>query len=161
VRKQLQAFKTNFGGVDLRFAKRKNLTAYDVLIIASMIEREAMLPRERPLIASVIYNRLRKGTPLGIDSTIRFATGNWDHPLTGDDGRRLRGARPRLALREAAGPARALRRDGARAAGVGLPRRERHDPAQAGGPRASRPPDRGRRRDRGGQHAHLRERRDR
>jgi UPF0755 protein len=85
VGKQLQAFEDNFGRVDLRFAKRKNLTAYDVLIIASMVEREAMLARERPLIASVIYNRLHKGTPLGIDATIRFATGNWTRPLTNAD----------------------------------------------------------------------------
>jgi UPF0755 protein len=82
VRKQLQAFEDRFGTVDMRFARRKNLTPYDVLIIASMIEREAQLPRERRLIASVIYNRLRRGTPLGIDATIRFATGNWTRPLT-------------------------------------------------------------------------------
>jgi len=37
--------------------------------------------RERPLIASVIYNRLREGIPLGIDATIRYATNNWDRPL--------------------------------------------------------------------------------
>ena len=42
-----------------------------------MVEREAQLPRERPLIAAVIYNRLKQGIPLGIDATIRYATGNW------------------------------------------------------------------------------------
>jgi uncharacterized YceG family protein len=46
-----------------------------------MVEREAQLPRERPLIASVIYNRLKQGMPLGIDATIRYATGNWTRPL--------------------------------------------------------------------------------
>ena len=61
--------------------KRKNLNAYDVLIIASLIEREAMVAKERPLIASVIYNRLRDGIPLGIDATVRFVTGNWKRPL--------------------------------------------------------------------------------
>jgi peptidoglycan lytic transglycosylase G len=83
VRKQLDAFRSEFGTADLRFAKRKNLTAYDVLIIASMIEREAQLARERRVIASVIYNRLHKRMSLGIDATIRFATGNWTRPLTG------------------------------------------------------------------------------
>jgi UPF0755 protein len=39
------------------------------------------VPRERPLIASVIYNRLRRGIPLGIDATIRFALNQWDEPL--------------------------------------------------------------------------------
>ncbi|HWH45650.1 MAG TPA: endolytic transglycosylase MltG [Thermoleophilaceae bacterium] len=82
VSKQLQAFKREFRKVSLTRAKRRNLTAYDVLIIASMVEREAMLDKERPVIASVIYNRLRRGEPLGIDATIRFATNNWEKPLT-------------------------------------------------------------------------------
>jgi UPF0755 protein len=79
---QLAAFKREFRKVDLRAARRKNLTPYDVLIIASMVEREAQVPTERRVIASVIYNRLREDIPLGIDATIRFATGNWERPLT-------------------------------------------------------------------------------
>jgi peptidoglycan lytic transglycosylase G len=81
VAKQLAAFKQNFGKVGMAYARRKNLTRYDVLIIASLVEREAQLDRERPLIASVIYNRLRDGTPLGIDATIRYQTGNWQTPI--------------------------------------------------------------------------------
>ena len=81
VARQLDAFKKNFDGVDMRYAKDKNLTPYDVLIIASMVEREASVDKDRPLIASVIYNRLKAGIPLGIDATIRFATGNWTEPL--------------------------------------------------------------------------------
>ena len=81
VDRQLVAFKRSLDQVDLRFAKDKNLTPYDVLTIASMVEREAQLPRERKLVASVIYNRLSQGIPLGIDATIRFATGNWSEPL--------------------------------------------------------------------------------
>jgi uncharacterized YceG family protein len=81
VAKQLQAFKQNFASVDLRRARRKNLTRYDVLVIASMVEREAQLARERPVIAAVIYNRLSDGMPLGIDATVRFATNNWTRPL--------------------------------------------------------------------------------
>ena len=65
----------------MRYARRKNLTPYDVLIIASLIEREAMVAKERPLIASVIYNRLHEGIPLGIDATVRFVTNNWKRPL--------------------------------------------------------------------------------
>jgi UPF0755 protein len=81
VRRQLEAFKANFDKVDMSYAERKNLTAYDVLTIASLVEREAMLPRERPLIASVIYNRLRDDIRLDIDATTRFAVGNWKTPL--------------------------------------------------------------------------------
>ena len=81
VNEQLAEFKRNFAKVDLSYAKRKNLTPYDVLIIASLIDREAMVAKERPLIASVIYNRLHEGIPLGIDATVRFVTNNWKRPL--------------------------------------------------------------------------------
>jgi len=81
VNEQLTHFKRNFDQVDLSYAKRKNLTPYDVLIIASLIDREAMVAKERPLIASVIYNRLHDGIPLGIDATVRFITHNWKRPL--------------------------------------------------------------------------------
>jgi cell division protein YceG involved in septum cleavage len=82
VQLQLQDFKRRFGGVDMGYARSKNLTRHDVVTIASMVEREAQLEKERPLIAAVIYNRLHEGMPLGIDATIRFATGNYDRPLT-------------------------------------------------------------------------------
>jgi uncharacterized YceG family protein len=82
VQLQLQDFKRRIAGVDMGYAKSKNLTIYDVLIIASMIEREAGVPGQRKLVAAVIYNRLHEGMPLGIDATIRFATGNYTQPLT-------------------------------------------------------------------------------
>ena len=82
VARQLDAFKQRMAGVDLSYAKSKNLTAYDVVIIASMIEREVQIPEERRLVSAVIYNRLRDDIPLGIDATIRFAVDNYTEPLT-------------------------------------------------------------------------------
>jgi peptidoglycan lytic transglycosylase G len=82
VEAQLIAFKREFRRVNLRYARRRNLNGYDVLTIASMVEREAQLPAERRLIASVIYNRLHAHMPLGIDASIRFATDNWTRPLS-------------------------------------------------------------------------------
>jgi UPF0755 protein len=81
VRDQARAFRANTAGIDWGYAKSKNLTRYDVLIIASMIERETAVARERRLVASVIYNRLRDGIPLGIDATTRYAENNWTRPL--------------------------------------------------------------------------------
>jgi len=69
---QLAFFEENFAKVDLAFARKKNLTPYDVLIIASMVEKETIAPDERPKVAAVIYNRLKAGMPLGIDATIRY-----------------------------------------------------------------------------------------
>ena len=72
VRDQLRAFRRQWRKVNLRYARSKNLTPYDVLIIASMIEKETVAPEERRLVAAVIYNRLRNRMPLGIDATIRY-----------------------------------------------------------------------------------------
>ena len=72
VRDQLRAFARQWNKVSLSYARSKNLTPYDVLVIASMVEKEAVAPEERPLVAAVIYNRLRLGMPLGIDATIRY-----------------------------------------------------------------------------------------
>ncbi len=72
---QLAHFDTNWKKVDQRHARTKNLTPYDVLIIASMVEKETIAPKERPLVAAVIYNRLKAGMPLGIDATIRYGLG--------------------------------------------------------------------------------------
>jgi UPF0755 protein len=81
VKQQLDAFDENFKHVDLSYAKKKHLTRYDVLIIASMIEREVQVPRERALVSAVIYNRLKQGMTLSIDATIRYYTNNWTRPI--------------------------------------------------------------------------------
>lgn len=82
VQLQLQDFKRRIKGVNMSYAKSKNLTVYDVLTIASMVQREAGVSSQYKDVASVIYNRLHEGMPLGIDATIRFATGNYTKPLT-------------------------------------------------------------------------------
>jgi UPF0755 protein len=69
---QLRAFRRNWRTINLAYARSKNLTPYDVLTIASMVEKEAVAPDERPKIARVIYNRLHARMPLGIDATVRY-----------------------------------------------------------------------------------------
>jgi UPF0755 protein len=82
VGEQLQAFRQNVAGVNISYAKSKNLTVYDVLTIASMIDKEVMVPSERALVAAVIYNRLHRGMPLGIDATTRFEFHNYTGEIT-------------------------------------------------------------------------------
>ena len=77
VSQQLAAFKENVAQVNMSYAKSKNLTPYDVLTIASMIEREARVPGDRAKVAAVIYNRLHRGMALGIDATILYHLGSW------------------------------------------------------------------------------------
>jgi UPF0755 protein len=82
VQLQLEDFKKRIKGVNMKYAKSKNLTVYDVLTIASIIEHEAGLASQRKLVAAVVYNRLHEGMTLGSDATVRFATGNFTRPLT-------------------------------------------------------------------------------
>jgi len=79
---QLTEFKHVFAQIDMRYARAHGLTPYDVLIIASIVEKEAATARDRPLVASVIYNRLRDGYPLGMDSTTRYEFNDYNKPLT-------------------------------------------------------------------------------
>lgn len=72
VRDQLAAFQRAWSQVDMRSARSKGMSAYDVLIIASIVEKEALVPKERPLIAAVIYNRLKAQMPIGIDASLRY-----------------------------------------------------------------------------------------
>jgi conserved hypothetical protein, YceG family len=69
---QLKAFRANWGKVNLAYARSKNLTPYDVLTIASLIEKETPAPEERQLVSAVIYNRLHARMNLGIDATTRY-----------------------------------------------------------------------------------------
>lgn len=74
---QLKAFKRNFAAINTKYAQAHGLTPYDVVIIASLIQGEALLPDDFGKVASVIYNRLRLGMYLGLDSTVAYATGNY------------------------------------------------------------------------------------
>lgn len=61
-------------------ARSRGLTARQIVTTASIIETEAKLASERPLVASVIYNRLEKGIPLAVDSSVIYASkleGKW------------------------------------------------------------------------------------
>ena len=54
-------------------AKKLGITLDQALIIASIVEREARVEHDRPLIASVMYNRLREKMPLQVDATVEYA----------------------------------------------------------------------------------------
>ncbi len=73
VEEQLLALRENFGSREIEQAHALGVTPYQLLIVASMVEREAQIPGDRPKIAAVIYNRLKQGMPLGIDASIYYA----------------------------------------------------------------------------------------
>jgi UPF0755 protein len=89
VRMMLGQFTEETRGLDFTKPPIGGLTPYQILVIASMIEREAKVPQDRAKIAAVIYNRLRKPMRLQIDATVQYEylrrTGRYKNPLTTDD----------------------------------------------------------------------------
>jgi UPF0755 protein len=73
LREMLDELDEVMAGQDLDAARRLKLSNYEILIVASMIEREARVAEDRPKVARVIYNRLKAKRALQIDATIQYA----------------------------------------------------------------------------------------
>jgi UPF0755 protein len=66
-------------------AARIKVTPYQALIVASLVEKEARVPGDRPKVARVIYNRLAAGMPLGVDAALCYEKGQIPCKLTQSD----------------------------------------------------------------------------
>lgn len=82
IRLMLDQYQTEVASLDLAGAEADlhdaygvTLTNYDLIKVASIIEREAVTEEDRPLVSSVIYNRLRDGMNLQSDATMGYVTG--------------------------------------------------------------------------------------
>jgi UPF0755 protein len=71
---------------------QQDLNVYEAVTLASIVEKESVIPEEMPLIASVFLNRLKAGIKLEADSTVQYAIGYnrdqnswWTNPLSGAD----------------------------------------------------------------------------
>jgi UPF0755 protein len=86
VTRMLEQYLMETQTLDISSAReRLNLSEYELVIVASLIEKEAAGPEERPLVASVIYNRIRKDMPLQIDASIHYALDKQGEELSLDD----------------------------------------------------------------------------
>jgi len=82
----LRQYAVETENLDLAGAQdRFNLTEYELITVASLIEEESANPEERSLIAGVIYNRIRAGMPLQVDATVQYALGKTKEDLKLDD----------------------------------------------------------------------------
>jgi UPF0755 protein len=84
IERLLDEFQSEAEGLPWDSAPKLGVTPYQVVVVASMIEREARFAQDRAKIAAVIYNRLKKGMPLQIDATVQYALGSWDKLTTKD-----------------------------------------------------------------------------
>ena len=72
-------------GLSTASAAALGMTPYQVIIVASIVEKEGYIPVNMPDTARVIYNRLAQGTPLQMDSTVLYALGQDGGPVTSQD----------------------------------------------------------------------------
>jgi UPF0755 protein len=82
---QLQAFNKKTASLAWEKADTLQLTPYQIIIVASLVEKEAVTESDRATVAAVIYNRLKKKMSLGLDVTVRYAVNKWTEPLTDAD----------------------------------------------------------------------------
>jgi peptidoglycan lytic transglycosylase G len=85
IQRLLDQFGTEADGLDWGKAKGLGVSDYQIVVIASMIEREAAVASDRAKVAAVIYNRLADGMPLGIDATIGYIDPDPSNGLTASD----------------------------------------------------------------------------
>jgi UPF0755 protein len=85
INRQLEQFRAEAGGLAWGRARELGVTPYEVVVIASLIEREARIAEDRAKIAAVIYNRLSRGMRLEIDATVLYALPKHKERLTYED----------------------------------------------------------------------------
>jgi len=83
--RMLEQFEREAVSLPFDRVEELGVTPYELVIIASMIEEEARVARDRPVIAGVIYNRLDLGMALGIDATLLYDDPTPDGELSTSD----------------------------------------------------------------------------
>ncbi len=78
IQRQLDAFAERFYTPNRDALSKSGRTLHEVVVMASMLEREEPVPEQRPLVAGILWKRVDKGFPLGVDATSRYELAQWN-----------------------------------------------------------------------------------
>ncbi|WNG37138.1 endolytic transglycosylase MltG [Archangium violaceum] len=81
LQRQLDTFAERFYTPNKEAIARSGRSLHEVVVMASMLEREEPVPAQRPLVAGILWKRVDKGFPLGVDATSRYELAEWNDRL--------------------------------------------------------------------------------
>ena len=85
VERMLAEFGKTYSGLTREYPPPARYDMLNIVTVASLVEEEAKLSEERPKVAAVIYNRLKKGMPLQLDSTLQYALNKYGQRMLYSD----------------------------------------------------------------------------
>ncbi|WP_224364501.1 endolytic transglycosylase MltG [Hyalangium versicolor] len=78
IQRQLDTFALRFYEAHKDEIGKGGRSLHDIVVMASMLEREEPEPSQRPLVAGILWKRIDKGFPLGVDATSRYELADWN-----------------------------------------------------------------------------------
>lgn len=78
IQRQLDTFVRRFYEPHKEEIAKSGRTLHELVIMASLLEREEPLPTQRPLVAGILWKRIDRGVPLGVDATSRYELAEWN-----------------------------------------------------------------------------------
>lgn len=85
VRRMIEQFEQEWDRIVAAHPGAADMDLMELATVASLIEEEARADEERPLVASVLYNRLERGMPLEMDATLQYALGKYGQRMLDRD----------------------------------------------------------------------------
>lgn len=85
VETMVEQFEKDWAKLSAAYPEGLSRLPHEILTVASLVEEEARVDSERPIIAAIIYNRIAQGMPLDLDSTLQYALGKYGQRMLNQD----------------------------------------------------------------------------